>query len=71
MKGTHDGQHVVALVGRRHERAEVRLPVHAYCRRTLLLHALGDSSWRQQPGGGTVVTVAAVTWRETQAEGSC
>lgn len=58
---THNGGHVVALVGGRHQCAEVRFTVHAH-RRTLVLHVLGD--WRHQSGGGAVVTVAAISWRE-------
>lgn len=61
-KHTHDGRHVVALVGGRHQRPEVGLTAHAH-RGTLLLHVLVNSSWRQQPGGGAVVRVAGVSCR--------
>lgn len=60
-ESTHNGWHVVALVGGGHQCPEVRLTAHAHCRRTLLLHVLGHSSWRQQPGGGAVVTEAAIS----------
>lgn len=60
-RGTHDGWHVVALVGGRHQCAEVRLAAHAHSRRTLVLHVLGHSTRRQQPRGGAVVTEAAIS----------
>lgn len=59
--GTHDGWHVVALVGGRHQCAEVRLAAHAHSGRTLVLHVLGHSTRRQQPRGGAVVTEATVS----------
>lgn len=58
---THDGRHVVALVGGGHQRPEVGLAAHAHWR-TLVLHVLGNPSRRQQPGGGAVVAVAAISW---------
>lgn len=58
---THNGWHVVALIGGGHQRPEVRLTAHAHWR-TLILHVLGDASRRQQPRGGAVVAVAAVSW---------
>lgn len=61
VKSTHDGRHVAALVGGGHQRPQVGLTVHAHCRGTLVLHVLGHSAWRQQPGGGAVVTEAAVS----------
>lgn len=42
-ESTHNGRHVAALVGGGHQCAEVRLPAHAHCGRTLLLHVLGHS----------------------------
>lgn len=66
-ESTHNGRHVVALVGGGHQSAEVRLTAHAHWRRTLILHVFGNASWRQQPGGGAVVTVAAVSCWQTQA----
>lgn len=56
---THNGGHVAAFVGGGHQRAEVRLPAQAHCRKALVLHVLGQS-WRQQPRGAAVVAVAAV-----------
>lgn len=67
-KGTHDGRHVVALVGGGHQRPQVGLTVHAHCRGTLVLHVLGHSGWRQQPGGGAVVGEAAVSWWQAEVE---
>lgn len=60
-KSTYDGRHVVALVGGGHQGPQVGLAVHVHCAGTLVLHVLGHSAWRQQPGGGAVVTEAAVS----------
>lgn len=68
---THDSWHVVALVGRRHQSAEVGFAAQAHLRRrTLVLHVFGDSSRREQAGGGAVVGVAAVSWTETNVRAS-
>lgn len=60
-RGTHDGWHVVALVGGRHQCAKVRLAAHAHSGSTLVLHVLGHSTRRHQPRGGAVVTEAAIS----------
>lgn len=69
--GTHDGGHVAALVGRRHQGAQVGLAAHAGAagRWALVLHALGQGAWRQQAGGGAVAAEAAVSCKEEE-EGS-
>lgn len=61
---THDGRHVAALVGGRHQRAQVGLAAHAASGGggALVLHALGHGAGRQQPRGGAVAAEAAVPW---------
>lgn len=60
---THNGGHVAALVGGRHQRAQVGLAAHAgtSSRGALVLHALGHGTWRQQTRGGAVAAKAAVS----------
>lgn len=41
---THDGRHVAALVGGRHQRAQVGLAAHAGGGGALVLHALGHGA---------------------------
>lgn len=56
-QSTHHGGHGAALVGGRHQRAEVRLPAQAGGREALVLQALGHPRG-QQPGGAAVVVAA-------------
>lgn len=67
---THDGRHVAALVGGRHQRAQVGLAAHAGGGGggALVLHALGHGAGRQQPRGGAVAAEAAVPWTQEQEE---
>lgn len=61
---THNGRHVAALVGGRHQRAQVWLAAHASVgsRGALVLHALGHGAWRQKTRGGAVAAEVAVSW---------
>lgn len=67
---THDGRHVAALVGGRHQRAQVGLAAHAGGGGggALVLHALGHGAGRQQPRGGAVAAEAAVPWTHEREE---
>lgn len=59
---THNGRYVAAL-GRRHQRAQVRLAAHADggSRWALVLHAFGHAAWRKESRGGAVAAEAAVS----------
>lgn len=53
----HDG----ALVGGRHQCAEVRLVAHAQVRRTLVLHVLRDAGRGHEAGGTAVGAEVAIS----------